>query len=81
MTLLSKQQEQTLLAEVIKRTGPRPGLPEFVDQVLILLEDIPGFESADETEVATLIANLSRTYRDQYRKSEARKTRPDKRRR
>ncbi|PTU27723.1 hypothetical protein [Stenotrophobium rhamnosiphilum] len=65
---LTKQQEEVLLAELIERTGSRPGLPEFVDCLLMLLEDIPGFEGVDEAEVADLVVRLSETYRDQQRK-------------
>lgn len=69
MEQLTQDQIRSLLGAVLEQTGPQPEFPEFIDVLLGILEDVPGYEGANGPEVADLIAQCMGMYRDQYRSS------------
>ena len=57
-TALSTDQQKTLVRIISDQFGPSLSFEEFTDQVLLLFEDIPGFEMINDSESQTLINQL-----------------------
>lgn len=55
---LSVDQQKTLVEIIIGQFGPRLSFDDFADQVLLLFEDISGFEMISDSESQTLINQL-----------------------
>ena len=55
---LSVDQQQTLVEIIIDQFGHGLSFNEFSDQVLLLFEDISGFETISDSESQTLINQL-----------------------
>jgi hypothetical protein len=61
-TELSIDQQKTLVEIISDQSGPHLTFDEFSDQVLLLFEDISGFEVITDSESKTLINLLWRKY-------------------
>lgn len=61
-TRLSTDQQQSLIQIVTKQFGQALSFEEFTDQVLLLFEDIPGFEVISDSEAQSLIHQLWSDY-------------------
>ena len=57
-TGLSVDQQKTLVEIIIGQFGPRLSFDDFADQVLLLFEDISGFEMISDSESQTIINQL-----------------------
>jgi len=57
-TELSTDQQQTLVEIISDQTGHNLSFDTFTDQVLLLFEDISGFETISDSESQTLINQL-----------------------
>jgi len=57
-TELSTDQQKTLVNFVSDQFGPSLSFDEFTDQVLLLFEDISGFEMISDSESQTIINQL-----------------------
>ena len=57
-TELSTDQQKTLVEIISDQFGHNLSFDEFSDQVLLLLEDIPGFEVITDSESQTIINQL-----------------------
>jgi hypothetical protein len=57
-TELSIDQQKTLVNIISDQSGHNLSFDEFSDQVLLLLEDIPGFEVMTDSESQTIINQL-----------------------
>ena len=55
---LSTDQQQTLVEIVTDQFGPSLSFEAFTDQVLLLFEDISGFEMISDSESQTIINQL-----------------------
>jgi len=60
-TKLSIEQQKTLIEIISDQSGPHLSFDEFTDQVLMLFEDISGFEVITDSDSKTLI-NLLWSY-------------------
>ena len=61
-TELSIAQQKTLVEIISDQFGPHLSFDEFTDQVLLLFEDISGFEAITDSESQILINQLWRKY-------------------
>jgi hypothetical protein len=61
-TELSIDQQKTLVEIISEQSGPHLTFDEFTDQVLLLFEDISGFEVITDSESQTLIKQLWSKY-------------------
>ena len=61
-TELSIDQQKTLVEIISDQSGPHLTFDEFTDQVLMLFEDISGFEVMSDSESQTLINQLWSKY-------------------
>ena len=61
-TKLSTDQQKILVEIISDQSGPHLTFDEFTDQVLLLFEDISGFEVITDSESKTLINQLWSTY-------------------
>ena len=61
-TELSTDQQQTLVEIISDQFGHGLSFEEFTDQVLLLFEDIPGFEGISDFESHTIINQLWSDY-------------------
>jgi hypothetical protein len=57
-TELSTDQQQTLVNIINDQFGPSLSFDDFTDQVLLLFEDISGFEVISDSESHTIINQL-----------------------
>ena len=57
-TELSTDQVKTLVEIISDQFGPSLSFEEFTDQVLLLFEDISGFEAISDSESHTIINQL-----------------------
>jgi hypothetical protein len=57
-TELSIDQQKTLVEIISDQAGPQLSFDEFTDQVLLLFEDISGFEAMTDSESQSLINQL-----------------------
>ena len=57
-TELSIDQQKTLVEIISDQSGPCLPFEEFTDQVLLLFEDIAGFETISDSESQALINHL-----------------------
>jgi len=57
-TGLSVDQQRTLVEIISDQFGPCLSIEEFTDQVLMLFEDIAGFEMINDSESQTIINQL-----------------------
>ena len=57
-TELSIDQQKTLVEIIIGQFGPHLTLDDFTDQVLLLFEDISGFEVISDSESQTIVNQL-----------------------
>lgn len=57
-TALSTDQVKTLIEIISDQSGHNLSLDEFTEQVLLLLEDISGFEMLSDSESQTIINQL-----------------------
>ena len=57
-TELSTDQQQTLVNIISDQFGPSLSFEQFTDQVLLLLEDISGFEMISDSDSQTIINQL-----------------------
>ena len=57
-TELSIDQQKTLVEIISDQSGPHLSLDDFTDQVLLLFEDISGFEVITDSESQILINQL-----------------------
>ena len=57
-TELSTDQQKTLVEIISDQFGPHLSFDEFTDQVLLLFEDISGFEMISDSESQTIINQL-----------------------
>ena len=55
---LSIDQQETLVEIISDQFGPRLSFDEFTDQMLLLFEDIPGFEVISDSDSPPLIHQL-----------------------
>ena len=55
---LSIEQRQTLVNIISDQSGPSLVYEEFTDQVLLLFEDISGFEMSSDSDSQTIINQL-----------------------
>ena len=63
-TELSIDQLKTLVEIISDQFGPHLSLDEFTDQMLMLFEDISGFEVISDSELQNLINQLWSNYHD-----------------
>ena len=61
-TELSIDQQKTLVEIISDQSGPHLTFDEFTDQILLLFEDISGFEVVSDSESQTLINQLWSKY-------------------
>jgi hypothetical protein len=61
-TELSIDQQKTLVEVISDQSGPHLSLDDFTDQVLLLFEDIAGFEVISDSASKTLINQLWSNY-------------------
>ena len=61
-TELSIEQQKTLVEIISDQSGPHLSLDDFTDQVLMLFEDISGFEVISDSESQILINQLWSNY-------------------
>jgi hypothetical protein len=61
-TALSIDQQKTLSEIISDQAGHNLSLEEFTDQVLLLFEDISGFEAISDSASQTIINQLWRYY-------------------
>jgi hypothetical protein len=61
-TELSIDQQKTLIEIISDQSGPHLSFDEFTDQVLLLFEDISGFEVMSDSASKTLINQLWSKY-------------------
>ena len=61
-TELSIDQQKTLVKIISDHSGPHLSFDEFTDQVLMLFEDISGFEVITDSDSKTLINKLWSKY-------------------
>ena len=61
-TKLSIEQQKTLIEIISDQFGPHLSLDDFTDQVLMLFEDISGFEVISDSESQILINQLWSKY-------------------
>jgi hypothetical protein len=61
-TELSTDQQKTLVEIISDQSGPHLTFDEFTDQVLLLFEDISGFEVISDSESQILINQLWSKY-------------------
>ncbi len=59
---LSSDQQKALVEIISDQSGHNLSLDEFSDQVLLLLEDISGFEMTSDSESQTIINQLWSLY-------------------
>ena len=57
-TALSTDQQKTLVGIIGDQFGPSLSFDDFTDQLLLLLEDISGFETISDSESQTIINQL-----------------------
>ena len=55
---LSNDQQKTLIEIITDQFGPSLSYDEFTDQMLLLFEDISGFEMISDSESQTIINQL-----------------------
>jgi hypothetical protein len=65
MKRLTKEQQQTLVEIITEQSGINLKLDEFTDRMLMLFEDVPGFEAISASESKRLINQLWRLYGNQ----------------
>jgi len=61
-TALSTDQQKALVEIISDQSGHNLSYDEFTDQVLLLLEDISGFEMTSDSESQTIINQLWSKY-------------------
>ena len=61
-TELSIDQQNTLVEIISDQSGQHLSFDEFTDQVLLLFEDISGFEAITDSDSKTLVNQLWRKY-------------------
>jgi hypothetical protein len=64
MESLTTEQNQQLVEVINEEFGTGMKLDEFTDALLGLLEDIPGFETAQQSTINKLTQQLWRNYHD-----------------
>jgi hypothetical protein len=64
MKSLTTEQKQQLVEIIIEEFGTEMTLDDFTDALLGLLEDVPGFETAQQSTINKLTNQLWRTYHD-----------------
>jgi hypothetical protein len=64
MESLTTEQKQQLVEVINEEFGTGMKLDEFTDALLGLLEDIPGFETAQQSTINKLTQQLWRNYHD-----------------
>jgi len=57
-TALSADQQKALVEIINDQVGPSLSFSEFTDQVLLLFEDVAGFEMISDSESQTIINQL-----------------------
>lgn len=62
MKSLTTEQKQQLVEIIIEEFGNALDLAEFTDALLGLLEDVPGFETAQQSTINKLTQQLWRKY-------------------
>jgi len=62
---LSNDQQKTLIEIITDQFGPSLSYDEFTDQMLLLFEDISGFEMISDSESQTIINQLWSHYHGQ----------------
>jgi len=55
---LSTNKQKTLVEIISEQSGPRLSFDEFTEQVLVLFEEISGFEMISDSESQTIINQL-----------------------
>lgn len=61
-TELSIDQQETLVEIISDQFGPCLSFDEFIGQMLLLFEDIPGFEAISDSDSHPIINQLWSTY-------------------
>ena len=64
MQLLTKSQEQSLVAIIIEEFGADMLLGDFSEALLSVLEDLAGFETSTQEEISSLTQNLWSQYHE-----------------
>jgi hypothetical protein len=64
-TALSVDQQKALVEVISDHSGHNLSYDEFTDQVLLVLENIPGFETISDSESQTIINQLWSLYHGQ----------------
>ena len=62
MLALTKQQQQTLIEIITEKFGSDLPHDEFVDQLMMLFEDVAGMECVDDGALRLMTDNLWRRY-------------------